>query len=39
MGDGALVPFRGGVVRRPLETENGSSPYEAIEAALRSGDR
>ena len=37
MGDGALVPFHGGVVRRPLEAENGVGPYEAIEAALRAG--
>lgn len=39
MGDGALVPFQGGVVRRPLETENRSSPFEAIEASLRSDGR
>jgi len=37
MGDGALVPFKGGVVRRPLEMEEGASPYEALEGALRSG--
>jgi len=35
MGDGAIVPFRGGVGRHPLEPEPGQSPFEAVEAALR----
>lgn len=35
MGDGELIPFRGGVVRRPLEPAAGESPYDAIELALR----
>jgi hypothetical protein len=34
MGDGALVPFRGGVARRPLEPGDGTDPYEAIAEAL-----
>jgi hypothetical protein len=38
MGDGSLVPFAGGVRRRPLEVSDGQSPYEAIGAALE-GDR
>jgi len=37
MGDGGLVPFRGGVVRRPLEPGPEETPYDAIEAALRGG--
>ena len=35
MGDGAIVPFRGGVRRQPLARESGQSPFEAVEAALR----
>lgn len=35
MGDGAIVAFRGGVGRKPLGTESGQSPYEAVEAALQ----
>jgi hypothetical protein len=35
MGDGALNPFRGGVVRRPLPPGDGDGPYDAIAAALR----
>lgn len=35
MGNGALVPFRGGVRRRPLEPGPGETPYDAIESALR----
>ena len=34
MGDGELVPFRGGVFRRPLPPADGETPYEAIAAAL-----
>jgi hypothetical protein len=35
MGDGELVPFRGGVFRKPVEPAAGESPYEAVAAALR----
>lgn len=35
MGNGALVPFRGGVFRRPLEPAPGETAYDALEAALR----
>lgn len=35
MGDGALIAFRGGVGRKPLATETGRTPYEAVESALR----
>jgi hypothetical protein len=34
MGDGAMVPFRGGVARRPLEPADGEDAYEAIARAL-----
>jgi hypothetical protein len=34
MGDGELVPFRGGVFRKPLAPSDGDTPYEAIAAAL-----
>ncbi len=34
MGDGALVPFRGGVFRKPLEPAGGTSPFDAVAAAL-----
>ena len=34
MGDGAMVPYRGGLSRRLLEPAEGESPYEAIRAAL-----
>lgn len=38
MGDGGLVPFSGGVLRRPLRTEDGQSAYDAIAVVLgRSG--
>ena len=36
MGDGALVPYRGAIVRRRLEPAGGRTPYEAISAALES---
>lgn len=36
MGDGSVVPFRGGVRRRALEPEAGETPYDAVRAALRS---
>lgn len=38
MGDGTLVPFRGGVGRKPIEAGADGSPesaIEAVEAALR----
>ena len=35
MGDGALVPFRGGVFRKPLAPTDGNTPYDAVAAALR----
>ena len=34
MGDGELVPFRGGVFRKPLAPSDGATPYDAIAAAL-----
>ena len=34
MGDGSLIPFAGSVRRRPLETANGESPFDAVRAAL-----
>jgi hypothetical protein len=37
MGDGTLVPFAGGVRRRPLELSDGENPYEAVGAALEGG--
>ena len=36
MGDGRLVPFRGGVFRKPLAPADGETPYDAAAAALRS---
>jgi hypothetical protein len=35
MGDGRVVPFRGGVVRRELEPKAGGTAYDAVRAALR----
>lgn len=35
MGDGGVVPFRGGVTRRPLEPDDGADAFEAVEEALR----
>jgi hypothetical protein len=37
MGDGGMVPFRGGVVRRPLAPTDGDDPFEAIAVVLREG--
>jgi hypothetical protein len=34
MGNGALVPFTGGVRRSPIETAEGESPFDAVQAAL-----
>lgn len=36
MGDGGLVPFRGGVFRKPLAPAGGETAYDAIAAALGS---
>jgi hypothetical protein len=35
MGDGRLVPFRGGVVRRELEPKGSQTVYDAVRKALR----
>ena len=35
MGDGGLVPFRGGVSRKPLELAEGESAFDRVEALLR----
>lgn len=35
MGDGRVVPFRGGVVRRELEPKSGETAYDAVRKALR----
>ena len=35
MGDGGLVPFRGGVSRKPMAPTDGDTPYDAVVAALR----
>lgn len=35
MGDGALIPFRGGIRRTPIEPAADESPFELVEAALR----
>ncbi len=34
MGDGGLVPYRGGITRRPIEPAAGQSPFEAVAEAL-----
>ena len=34
MGDGSLVPFAGGMFRRPLVAEDGS-PYDAVRKELQ----
>jgi hypothetical protein len=34
MGDGAVVPYRGAVVKRKLEPRRGQSPYDAVREAL-----
>jgi len=34
MGDGRLVPYRGGIFKKHLEPGGGSSAYEAVRAAL-----
>jgi hypothetical protein len=35
MGDGSVVPFRGGVRRERLEPKRGQSAYQAVGKALR----
>jgi hypothetical protein len=36
MGDGRLVPYRGGIFRKELDAADGG-PYEAVERALAGG--
>ena len=35
MGDGTLVPYAGGVRRRPLKPDERDSPFDAVRGALR----
>jgi hypothetical protein len=35
MGDGRLVPFKGGIFRNELEPKGSQSPYDAVRKALR----
>jgi hypothetical protein len=35
MGDGRVVPFRGGVFRRELEPGGKQTPYDAVKRALK----
>lgn len=35
MGDGRIVVFRGGIVRRELEPKGGQTPFDAVRKALR----
>ena len=35
MGDGRVVAFRGGVVRRELDPKSGETAYDAVRKALR----
>ena len=34
MGDGSVVPFAGGMVRKPLEAPAGGSAYDAVAEAM-----
>lgn len=34
MGNGAIVPFRGGVFRKPLAPAPGESPFDAVAGVL-----
>jgi len=34
MGDGSLIPFSGGVVRKPLEPAGEESPFDAVRGVL-----
>lgn len=38
MGDGSIMPFRGGVFRRPLALNDGEDVYLAIAETLRGDD-
>jgi hypothetical protein len=35
MGDGRIVPFKGGIVRKELEPKGNQTPYDAVRKALR----
>lgn len=35
MGDGRIVPFRGGMVRRELEPKGNQTPFDAVRKELR----
>jgi hypothetical protein len=35
MGDGRVVPFRGGIMRRELEPKGSQTVYDAVRKALR----
>jgi ribulose 1,5-bisphosphate carboxylase large subunit-like protein len=35
MGDGRVVPFRGGMVRHELEPKGNQTPYDAVRKALK----
>jgi hypothetical protein len=35
MGDGSLIPYRGGVFRKPIEVPDGETAYDAVAAAMR----
>jgi hypothetical protein len=37
MGDGRLVPFRGGIRRQELVPRRGGDEYDAVREALRTG--
>jgi hypothetical protein len=37
MGDGTLVPYRGGMRRTELELEDGQSPFDAVARTLSGG--
>lgn len=39
MGDGSLVPYRGGIRRMQLELRDGQSPFEAVGEALTAASR
>lgn len=34
MGDGVLVPYRGGIARKPIVAADGQSPFDAVAEAL-----
>jgi hypothetical protein len=35
MGDGRVVPFSGGIVRKELEPKGSQSPYDVVRKSLR----